>query len=251
MFETAITQIFISAIAKNKWKILYFVMGMVTILCSVILSVFSKLNQILTNPLMAIEMVTAQDFMPIANYVGLPEVLNDYLEPGFLDSGTPNGSPFGGRGLEYSNVTAGFLDPSYTMSFGRFHYAIDIVPSNNYIKFNQAYQKFQDVVMFATCSGNASSYIDGSGANYITLICDGGEYMTIFVHNKYNFISPGKGVHVIAGQPIAVMGSTGNSTGPHIHYQIKSLSTGNILNPLAFIEIDSYNAYIRQTDYEL
>jgi murein DD-endopeptidase MepM/ murein hydrolase activator NlpD len=105
--------------------------------------------------------------------------------------------------------------------------------------------------MFATCSGNANSYIDGNGANYITLICDGGKYMAIFVHNKFNFIESGKSVYVIAGQPIAVMGSTGNSTGPHIHYQIKNLETGQILNPFTFIDVQSYSAFVRPYYYEL
>jgi murein DD-endopeptidase MepM/ murein hydrolase activator NlpD len=249
--EIVIAKLIANTISQYKWKIIFFSLGIVIIFCSVILSVFAKLNQILQNPLITIEKVTAQDFMPVANYVGLPEELIDYLEPGFIDSGTPNGSPLGGNGLEYTYVTAGYLDSSYTMNFGRFHYAIDIVPSNNYLEYNQAYMKFKDIVMFATCSGNASSYIDGNGANYITLVCDGGKYMSTFVHNKYNFISPGKGTHVLAGQPIAVMGSTGNSTGPHIHYQIKNLETGQILNPFSFINIDNLNALVKQKYYEL
>ena len=69
--------------------------------------------------------------------------------------------------------------------------------------------------------------------------------MAIFVHNKYNFINPNENVRVFAGQPIAVMGSTGNSTGPHIHYQIKTLETGQILNPISFININNLSAAVR------
>lgn len=249
--ETTIAKTITNFISQYKWKILFFSMGFLVIITSVILSVFAKLNEILSNPLKTIELVNAQDFMPVANYVGLPEELFNYLEEGFIDSGTPNGSPFGGNGLEYTYVTAGFLDPSYTMSFGRFHYAIDIVPSKKYLEYNQAYKRYKDVVMFATCSGDAHSYIDGNGANYITLVCDGGEYMTTFVHNKYNFIKPGNPTHVTAGQPIAVMGSTGYSTGPHIHYQIKNLKTGQILNPISFINLDNLFAVLKTNYHEL
>jgi len=249
--EITVARTLAGAISQYKWKLLLFIVGVITIVCSVILSVFSKLSEILSDPLMLIEKVSAQDFISAPNYIGLPEELRDYIESGFIDSGTPNSNPLGGNDMEYFNVTAGFLDPSYTMSFGRFHYAIDIVPSSNYFEFNKAYKIFNDVVMFATCSGNATSNLDSSGANYITLICDGDKYMAIFVHNKYNFIGPNESVRVIAGQPIAVMGSTGNSTGPHIHYQIKNLETGQILNPLSFIDINTSYAIVRSFYYEL
>ena len=249
--EITIARTLAVAISQYKWKLLLFIVGLITIFCSVILSVFSKLSEILSDPLMLIEKVSAQDFISAPNYIGLPEGLKDYIELGFIDSGTPNSNPLGGNNMEYFIVTAGFLDPSYTMSFGRFHYAIDIVPSSNYYEFNQAYKIFNDVVMFATCSGNATSRVDSSGANYIILICEGEEYMAILVHNKYNFISPNESVRVVAGQPIAVMGNTGNSTGPHIHYQIKNLKTGQILNPLSFIDIDTSYAIVKSYYYEL
>ena len=140
--EITIARTFAGAISQCKWKLLLFIVGVITIVCSVILSVFSKLNQILSDPLMLIEKVSAQDFLSTPNYVGLPVEFEDYIEPGFIDSGTPNSNPLGGNNMEYFNITAGFLDPSYTMSFGRFHYAIDIVPSNNYFKFNEAYKIF-------------------------------------------------------------------------------------------------------------
>jgi len=40
------------------------------------------------------------------------------------------------------------------------------------------------------------------------------------------------GQYVAQGQVIGYCGSTGNSTGPHIHYSI--LVNGSFVNPLAF-----------------
>lgn len=35
------------------------------------------------------------------------------------------------------------------------------------------------------------------------------------------------------------MSTTGYSTGPHVHYQIKDLQTGQILNPITFFNYNN------------
>lgn len=55
-------------------------------------------------------------------------------------------------------------------------------------------------------------------------------YTTQYAH--MSGYGPGikKGVSVVQGQVIGYVGSTGNSTGPHLHYQIKK--NGTLVNPL-------------------
>lgn len=55
-------------------------------------------------------------------------------------------------------------------------------------------------------------------------------YTTQYAHMSGFGSGIKKGVSVVQGQVIGYVGSTGNSTGPHLHYQIKK--NGTLVNPL-------------------
>lgn len=62
-----------------------------------------------------------------------------------------------------------------------------------------------------------SSYGTSGNGNYIT-IEHNGNYKTLYAHCKDLFVKEGDTVE--KGELIASVGSTGNSTGPHLHFEI-------------------------------
>ena len=81
-------------------------------------------------------------------------------------------------------------------------------------------------------SGRVSyaGYMRGYG-NVIILSHDGG-YSTVYGHNSVNLVK--KGQYVNKGSVIAKMGSTGNATGPHLHFEIRS--SGKPVNPISYLK---------------
>lgn len=59
----------------------------------------------------------------------------------------------------------------------------------------------------------------------------GNGYKTRYAHCQQVVVSPGQYVH--KGQIIAYMGSTGYSTGPHVHYEV--LINGQRVNPVGYL----------------
>lgn len=84
----------------------------------------------------------------------------------------------------------------------------------------------------ATADGIVS-YSGWSGGNgHIIVIEHGHGFSTAYAHNKENFVKVGQTVK--KGQQIAASGSTGMSTGPHLHYEV--WKNGKQIDPLQFLK---------------
>jgi len=57
-------------------------------------------------------------------------------------------------------------------------------------------------------------------------------YLTRYAHNQSALVKVGDSV--IRGEQIALMGSTGHSTGPHVHFEV--LHNGTQIDPLIFVK---------------
>jgi murein DD-endopeptidase MepM/ murein hydrolase activator NlpD len=85
--------------------------------------------------------------------------------------------------------------------------------------------------VIATGSGvvSYSGYKDGYG--YVVEISHPTGHLTRYGHNSRNLVREGQMVQ--KGDPIAVIGSTGRSTGTHVHFEVEQ--NGNRLNPMRYL----------------
>jgi murein DD-endopeptidase MepM/ murein hydrolase activator NlpD len=85
--------------------------------------------------------------------------------------------------------------------------------------------------IYATRSGyvNVATYHSTAG-NYVTINHRDG-FTSVYMHMTHYVVSPGQ--EVKAGQLIGYVGSTGRSTGPHLHFGIHY--KGEYVNPMDYI----------------
>jgi LysM repeat protein len=75
---------------------------------------------------------------------------------------------------------------------------------------------------------------NGGGYGNYVVIDHGNGYQTLYAHMLNNSIVVKAGERVKQGQKIGILGSTGRSTGPHLHFEIKT-SKGNV-DPLSLLK---------------
>ena len=119
---------------------------------------------------------------------------------------------------EFLNPTLGVLTSNFGTRWGRLHSGIDIGAD-------------EGEAICAAKSGRVifSGTADGYG-NYIK-IDHGGGLETAYGH--CSVLAANVGDEVERGQTIAYVGSTGNSTGPHLHFEVKI--DGEFKNPLDYV----------------
>ncbi|GAA0285423.1 peptidoglycan hydrolase CwlO-like protein [Gracilibacillus halotolerans] len=93
-----------------------------------------------------------------------------------------------------------------------------------------------DSVIKATASGvvSFSGWMGGYGNTImITHVIDGKTYTSLYAHLRSRSVSRGQSVS--QGQQIGVMGTTGSSTGVHLHFEIHPGGYKNPANPLNYL----------------
>ena len=87
--------------------------------------------------------------------------------------------------------------------------------------------------VYATRSGKVISAVtSNSGYGIYVLIDHGDGYSSLYAHMSVRYVSAGDSVS--KGQMIGRVGSTGNSTGPHIHFEIRYY--GEKKDPMNFVK---------------
>jgi len=92
-------------------------------------------------------------------------------------------------------------------------------------------------------AGNTGDHVIAVGAGVVTFagyrpdygyvvdVTHGNGYVTRYAHNSEVLVRQGETVS--RGQRLAIMGSTGRSTGPHVHFEV--LRNGAPVNPLSYL----------------
>ncbi len=83
----------------------------------------------------------------------------------------------------------------------------------------------------AVGAGVVTAAIERHGYGYMVEINHGGGIVTRYAHNKENLVKVGDVVK--KGQIIALVGSTGRSTGPHVHFEVHK--NGRAVDPATYI----------------
>lgn len=81
----------------------------------------------------------------------------------------------------------------------------------------------------------------------IVIIEHGGGVKTIYAHNKKNLVRAGECVK--AGEIIAEVGSSGDATGPHLHFEIRK--NGKPVDPLRYLPNNLYTGNLRNANEQI
>jgi len=88
----------------------------------------------------------------------------------------------------------------------------------------------------ATADGKVIRQRYDKGEGHFILIDHGNGFRTKFAHLQKSLVN--KGDQVARGQVIGLVGNSGRSTGPHVHYEIHY--DDKIVNPTRFVRINRY-----------
>ena len=85
--------------------------------------------------------------------------------------------------------------------------------------------------VLAVADGVVIRSIRGAAYGWLVEIDHGDGFTTLYSHNRKNLVSQGE--TVVKGQAIAEVGSTGRSTGPHVHFEVAKNKRS--INPVRYL----------------
>lgn len=123
--------------------------------------------------------------------------------------------------ISYTAMTSAYgwrIHPIYGTR--KFHYGVDLAAPTG-------------TPIYATRSGTVTTASYNGSAGYYVQINHGDGFRSIYMHMTHYVVSAGQ--NVSQGQVIGYCGSTGGSTGPHLHFGISY--NGSYVNPANYIPI--------------
>lgn len=123
------------------------------------------------------------------------------------------------RSERLSYPVEGIISSRFGSRWGSFHYGLDLAAD-------------QGIVVTAAASGLVTEADWKNNAyGYAVMIDHGNAMETLYGHCSELLVEEGQQVR--AGDAIALVGSTGNSTGPHVHFEVRI--NGECQDPLDYL----------------
>ena len=123
------------------------------------------------------------------------------------------------KGLEFIWPLKGKITSYFGKRRGEFHQGIDIAVNEG----TQIRASAEGIVTYSGFYGNYGN---------VVIITHRHDFSTIYAHNKENLVKAED--RVKQGDVIALVGSTGRATGPHLHFEIRS--KGVAKDPLSYLD---------------
>ncbi len=137
-----------------------------------------------------------------------------YNKSGNVSVPSFNTSPYSGKFTWPTSVPTHYLSQGHRWG----HRAIDLPRTNGW-------------GIYASAPGIVQTRSARGGYGNLIILNHGDGWSTYYAHlNEYK-VQPGQ--YVEQGQLIGIMGNTGRSTGPHLHFEIRQ--NGSPLNPLSYL----------------
>lgn len=157
----------------------------------------------------------------VGNKIMVPNGVKPFVAKPVEAAAGPSGGAYSGPAIsaagsgQFQWPTSGML----TQGYYAYHRGIDIARAVG--------------VPIAAADGGYVSFAgwDNTGYGYMLMINHGNGFSTLYGHLSQYYVDPGQ--RVARGQIIAAMGNTGNSTGPHLHFEVRY--NGVPQNPLFYL----------------
>ena len=163
--------------------------------------------------------VTEQNGIQVEKEVLTEKVITEPVTQ-LVTTGTQDPPPKKGTGYFINPLPGSIISSRFGSRSGGFHLGQDMAKaSGSAIKAADG-----GTVTFAGWSGSYGYMVD---------IDHGGGFTTRYAHCRELYVSAGEKVY--QGKVIAAVGSTGVSSGPHLHFEVRKY--GSVVNPAAYIGI--------------
>lgn len=147
-------------------------------------------------------------------------------------SSSSSGSSDNSGSSSSSSSSEGWITPcSYVALTSPYGWRIHPITGKNSFHNGVDLANAQGTPIYAARSGTVTTATYSGAYGYYVTINHGDGYSTLYAHMTHYIVSAGQSVS--QGQVIGYMGSTGWSTGPHLHYTV--YLNGNTVNPAGYI----------------